>query len=289
MLEINNLSFAYGRGRKPVIDDFSLSLPQGGICGLLGPNGAGKSTLLYLIMGVLMPRSGSVTFDGTDTATRNPEALANMMLVPEEITLPGVSLENFKKLYGAMYPRFSAEIMDRCLAEFNVSDIRKLSGLSMGQKKKVYISFALACRPKLLLMDEPTNGLDIMGKASFRRLLATTIDDDTTVIISTHQVRDLEQVLERVLIMNERRVLFSSAVDEIQRRLKFVRNASPEEASGALTWIPSPGGTDVMTLNTDGAETFINLELLFDYALRESERLNAIFNQTTPSNSNGNL
>lgn len=281
MLKIDKLTFGYGHSKRKVLDDFAMELAGGTVCGLLGPNGAGKTTLLQLIMGALTPWSGTVTFDGENTRARKAETLSRMMLVPEEVTLPEVSLDTFIDCYGRMYPNFSKEIFDECVKEFMVEDKKNLKALSMGQKKKIYISFALACRCDLILMDEPTNGLDIPGKASFRRLISSLIGDDTTVIISTHQVRDLEQILDRIAIMDEHRLLFNQTVGDIQNRLKFVWNIPQDQAMDALATMPSPAGVDAMLINDgEGEETSVNLEMLFDYVLRHPQDTNKIFNGT---------
>lgn len=276
MLDIQNLSFGYGHSGKLVIDNLSLQLPQGVVAGLLAPNGTGKTTLLHLIMGALTPRKGRVVFDGVNTRDRRPETLAEMMLVPEEITLPSMNINRFMTLYGSLYPRFSREIMERCIEEFRITDINKLNALSMGQKKKVYLSFALACRPKLLLMDEPTNGLDIPGKAALRRLMAGVLDEDTTVIISTHQVRDLEQMLEQIIIMDRGNLLFNHSVSEIQSAVAFRLNVPADATEGAIDSVPAPGGYNIMVENLDGDESPVNLEMLFDYVMREHEHMNAL-------------
>ena len=285
MLKIENLSFVYGRAKRPVINDLSLELPEGVVCGLLAPNGTGKTTLLQLIMGALTPRAGSVVFDGTDTRLRRPDVLAQMMLVPEQISLPSLSLKNFTKLYGALYPSFSQEIMDRCISEFHLEVPGRVNALSMGQMKKVYLAFALACQPRLLLMDEPTNGLDIPGKAAMRRLLASVLPENTTVVISTHQVRDLEQMLERIIIMDNKRLLLDSTVSDIQRAMAFYSGASREDAAQALASVPSPAGFDIIVpnLDPDNTETPVNLEMLFEFAMTSPDSLmNLISNAKTP-------
>lgn len=287
MLKINNLTFGYGNKRRTVINGLNLSLDAGCVCGLLGPNGAGKSTLLYLIMGALTPRKGSVEFDGADTRLRRPESLQHMMIVPEEITLPPVSLDTYVRTFGAMYPDFSTDILSLCLTEFNVADCKKLSALSMGQKKKIYISFALACRPRLLLMDEPTNGLDIPGKNAFRRLLASSVGDDTTVIISTHQVRDLDKLLDHVAIMDRNSIVLNESIDDIQRHLAFQWNVPASSlATPPLIVNPSPAGVDAMTLNDDPDNTTkVNLELLFEYAMTHKDDLSRLFSRRTATDS----
>lgn len=279
MLKVNDVTFAYSLRGPKVLEHFSMEIGHGGVYGLLGPNGAGKSTLLYLMMGALTPVKGNISLYGTDTRRRLPSTLSAMMLVPEEVSFPAMRLKDFINSYSPFYPRFDKAVFQDCMREFMMDENVNLQALSMGQKKKIYISFALAARTPLLLMDEPTNGLDIQAKAAFRRLISRYAGEEQTVIISTHQVRDLEMLLDRIVIMNTRRILFDQNVNDIQDRLIFERNAAPEKAAGAYAAIPSPGGFDVMRPNTDGSVTEINLEILFDFAMREPERLAAIFSQ----------
>ena len=172
MLQVENISFSYRRGKKEVLSDFSLSLEKGRVYGLLGKNGAGKSTLLYLMSGLLTPRNGRVTFYDTDVRRRLPVTLQDMFLVPEEFELPSISLVSYIELNSPFYPHFSKEDMMKYLHFFEMDLSTDLGALSMGQKKKVLMSFALATNTKLMLMDEPTNVLDIPGKSLFRNLIA---------------------------------------------------------------------------------------------------------------------
>ncbi len=178
MLEIDNITFNYPRQRENVLEDFSLRLSPGGIYGLLGRNGAGKSTLLYIICGLLFPQKGRVIYSGAETRRRLPDTLADIFIVPEEFTLPAVSLNQYIKINSSFYPKFSLDDMHRHLSTFDIATDINLGALSMGQKKKVYMSFALACNTSLLLMDEPTNGLDIPGKSAFRRFICSSLRED---------------------------------------------------------------------------------------------------------------
>ena len=195
------MTYCYPKAVRPVISGLDMELKPGGIYGLLGSNGAGKSTLLYLMGGLLRPQFGSVEFDGVSVWSRQPSTLADIFLVPEEFSLPSVRLDEFVRVNSPFYPRFSQEEMERYLLQFKLDPQIHLGRLSMGQKKKVFIAFALACNTSLLLMDEPTNGLDIPGKSEFRRTLVSAMSDERTVVISTHQVRDLDRVLDHVLMM----------------------------------------------------------------------------------------
>lgn len=164
MLQIHDLTFTYPKQKQPTINGLTFDVNDGGVYGLLGPNGAGKSTLLYLISGLLTPKSGDVTFNGIDTRLRRPSTLSDIFLVPEEFSLPEVKLSEYVRRTSAFYPHFSGEDMKRHLEMLEIEGDPNLGALSMGQKKKVYMSFALACNTPLLLMDEPTNGLDIPAK-----------------------------------------------------------------------------------------------------------------------------
>lgn len=279
MLKLEKLTFSYPRRHEPVVDDFSLDLGEGGIYGLLGPNGAGKSTLLYLISGLLTPKSGRVTIKGIDSSRRLPETLSDIFIVPEELTLPAVRLDAYVKMNAPFYPRFSHEDLQRHLSTFEVNDIAryKLSSLSMGQKKKIFMCFALACNTSLLLMDEPTNGLDIPGKSQFRKFLASGMSEEKTIVISTHQIRDIDKVLDHVLIMDNSHVLLDESISGICNKLLFMESDDRELAKRALYALPSVQGNYLMLPNTEEAETEINLELLFGATLSVPEKIAEMF------------
>ncbi len=214
MLEISNISFQYGNGPK-VLDNFSLTLNEGGVYGLLGKNGTGKSTLLYLIMGLLRPKQGTVCYNGIPTFLRRPEALEDMFIVPEEYNLPALPLQKYIETIKPFYPRFDEELLHRCLDMFEMPADVNLGALSMGQKKKVYMCVALATRTRLLLMDEPTNGLDIPSKSQFRKVIAGSMDPEQIIVISTHQVRDVELLLDHVTMIENNRVLLNAKMDTL--------------------------------------------------------------------------
>lgn len=279
MLNIKNLTFSYPKQTKPVISDLSLNVAEGRVYGLLGPNGAGKSTLLYLISGLLTPQKGSVALFGTDTRLRRPHTLRDIFIVPEEFMLPNLKLSEYVKNYSSFYPNFSAEDMISHLETFEMGgcDFR-LGALSMGQKKKVYMSFALATNTPLMLMDEPTNGLDIPGKASFRRFIASKMDDSRTIIISTHQVRDIDQLLDSVIIMDRHTVRLNASMQEVAEKLTFKLSNNPVEIQDALLKVPDINGTMIIVPNDDESETNVNLELLFQLAITRPDIISKIFN-----------
>lgn len=280
MLKIDNLSFRYPGRRQNVIDDFRLTIDRGGIYGLLGSNGAGKTTLLYLISGLLTPLEGKVEYNGNDTRLRLPKTLSDIFIVPEELTLPAISLDTYIKYNAPFYPRFSREDLDRHIETFGIGKLRheKLTSLSMGQRKKVFMCFALACNTSLLLMDEPTNGLDIPSKAAFRRFIATSASDDKIIIISTHQVRDIETLLDHVLIMDSQRLLLDSSIAEITGKLAFITTSDRSLIDKALVSQPSVGGTQIVIANDGDLDTEVNLESLFELATTRQDIVDRMFN-----------
>lgn len=260
--------------------DFSLALEKGKVYGLLGKNGTGKSTLLYLMAGLLTPKSGEVTFHDLNVRRRLPATLQDMFLVPEEFQLPAISLVSYIELNSSFYPKFSKEDMVKYLHFFEMDLDTDLGSLSMGQKKKVFMSFALATNTSLLLMDEPTNGLDIPGKSQFRKFIASGMSDERTIVISTHQVRDIDKVLDHVLIIDNSRILLDASTSDICDKFMFVESDDRTLAAQALYTLPSIQGNYLMLPNTDGEETELNLELLFGATLSLPEQIAEMFHPT---------
>ncbi|MBR3480641.1 MAG: ABC transporter ATP-binding protein [Prevotella sp.] len=264
MIEIKDMSFRYAGQKSLVFDHFNLRIEENKIYGLLGKNGTGKSTLLYLVAGLQRPTSGCVSVDGNDAYTRKAETLREIFLVPEEFDLPSMTLKRFVELNAPFYPRFSQERLEACLRDFELDTDLQLQSLSMGQKKKVFMSFALATNTKLLLMDEPTNGLDIPSKSQFRKTVAQNMNDDQTIIISTHQVHDVEALLDHILMLNQRELLLNASVQEITEKYVF-EYRQPNDMEGVLYAEPTLQGNAVMARRQEGqAETQVNLELLFN-------------------------
>lgn len=264
MLSFSNVSFTYGRRGKEVLSGLSLDFEENGIYGILGKNGTGKSTMLYLAAGLLRPKGGNVTAEGVPTQSRRPETLREIFLVPEEFDLPEVSLRTYVQLNAPFYPTFREDILARCLKSFELGDDINIGRLSMGQKKKVYISFALAAGTKYLLMDEPTNGLDIPSKKVFREVIAREMTEERVMIISTHQVRDVEQLIDHVVIVNEGTVMLNASTAEIESRLRFEQRAVGSDLSDALFVQQTMRGIELICPNSGNDVTPIDLELLFN-------------------------
>lgn len=265
MIDIRDLAFSYPRKGAKVFDGLNISLKGDAVYGLLGKNGMGKSTLLYLICGLLRPKSGSVMVDGMESKERMQQMLEQMFIVTEDFELPSMRLHEYVKANCVFYPNFSMDVLNSCLKEFEMEGDPQLNALSMGQKKKVYMSFALATGTKYLIMDEPTNGLDIPSKAQFRKVLAQGVDGERTVIISTHQVHDVENLLDHVIILDHSKVMMNASVSDICNKYVF-EYRSADDMADAIHAEPSLQGNAVMAPRGDKPETMLNLELLFNAA-----------------------
>lgn len=274
MITLKELSFSYSR-KKEVLDRINLEVGSGHICGLLGKNGKGKTTLLNLLSGQIFPDQGSCLVLEETPSERNARFLQQIFLLPEEISMPEVTAIEYIKMYAPFYPTFRDDICKACVESFEINLSDRLSKMSQGQRKKVAITLALAAHTPLLLMDEPTNGLDIPSKATFRRLVASLIDDNQTVIISTHQVRDLESLIDTVLILDQRQILLNKTLNEIGEKLYF-GPLLPEEK--ALYSEPTPQGTIGVTARDGKEETAVSLELLFNAAITYPKEIQRIMN-----------
>lgn len=276
MIKVNKIQYAYpqkwsGKNRPMVFWNFSLTLEENKIYGLLGKNGTGKSTLLYLLAGLNAAQKGKIFIDDDDVINRNPMTLNKIFLITEEFELPNMSLQKFVKLNRPFYPDFSEQLLEKCLHDFQIDtiDLDYLSALSMGQKKKVYMSFALATNAKYLLMDEPTNGLDIESKSLFRKVIAQNMTDDRTLLISTHQVHDVENIIDHILILgkddkHQTKLLLDKSIAELSDTYVF-EHRDDDQMGNVIYSEPSLQGTSVIARRTPrGTETPVNLLLLYN-------------------------
>jgi ABC-2 type transport system ATP-binding protein len=274
MIKTENLTFGY-KARRKVLNDITLELGEGHIHGLLGCNGIGKTTLLKLICGIMRPSWGSVCVDGFDPMTRKPVMFAELMIIPEEFELPNYSLERYATIMQPFYPRFDRDTMRYYATELKVNTKDKLHSMSMGQRKKAYIAFALACNVRTLLMDEPTNGLDIPSKTVFRRLLASYVNESRMVVISTHQVADVESLLDNIVILDTEGVALAATTTEICSKLKFGRAT---EVDNVLYKEMAIAGEMAVMENREGEDTQLNIELLFNAVTADRMTIANIFN-----------
>jgi ABC-2 type transport system ATP-binding protein len=277
MIEIKNLSFGYGK--EALFSNLDLSAAPGNIYGLLGKNGAGKTTLLKLLAGLRFLQDGECEVLGYDPRKRPPSFLEDLFFLPEEFSLVEVSVVKFERLYAPFYPRFSPDLFHEYLDEFELDDRKNLKAYSFGQVKKFLLAFGLARRPRLMLLDEPTNGLDIPSKRQFRKILASALTDDQIVIISTHQARDLENLIDPVIILDEGRVIFNQFLEEISNRLTIQVTAESPKPGESLYTEETVTGYSAVVENTDGDEARVDLEILFNAVTSNAEGISRIFKE----------
>ncbi|HWB28305.1 MAG TPA: ABC transporter ATP-binding protein [Chitinophagaceae bacterium] len=276
MISVKDLHYSYGN--KKVFSGLNLQASKGCIYGLLGKNGTGKTTFLYNLAGLLFPASGSIDVGGFTPSKRQPGFLQETFIVPEEFHLPDISIKNFIKYTSPFYPWFIEERFIEYLNEFGIPGNVNLQSLSFGQKKKVLISFAIAANTSLLLMDEPTNGLDIAGKSQFKKIIAGSFDEKKCIIISSHQVKDLESLIDRVVIMDEGRIILNESISRIGEKLCFKISFDANEVAWSIYNEPLLRGHAVVAVNVDDDESKIDLEMLYKATMANPNLIQSIFN-----------
>ena len=274
MIEIQNLSFSYKKTQ--VFSDISLSFKEGNIYGLLGENGVGKTTLLKIICGLLQPKSGTCTVDGETSHLRLPSMLQRIAFLPDEVKLPDNSTpQRHVNELAPFYPHFAQGTFLHLMQELEVDPDRKFREMSFGQQKKSLIAAALSLGTDYVLFDEPTNGLDIPSKAQFRAILSRRFEERNTIIISTHQVKDVENLIDPIVILNNNGVLLDASVQRIQEKLFFEYGG--EQREDALYSEMQPGGYLNVIPNTTGEESQLNIEALFNAVLRNKNTFKELF------------
>jgi ABC-2 type transport system ATP-binding protein len=276
MISIQNLSFGY-RKNRPLYKNLSLTLEAGSIYGLLGKNGAGKSTLLKNLAGLLFPTAGTISVNGFSPQKRLPSFLETIYLIPEEVHVPALTIHQYKNLFAPFYPNFDAEKFFSYLEQLDVKEQGKLNTLSFGQQKKFIIAFALACNTKVLLLDEPTNGLDIPSKIRFRKLISSVFNEDRMIFISTHQIRDLDNLIDRVIIVDKGELLLNTSITGIAEKLCFKTVTELADTDTLLYSEESLKGFAVVTENSGSEDSKVNLEHLFNAITENPAKAKVIF------------
>jgi len=271
MIDLKNLGFRYSRKGAALFSDLNLHVPAGTICGMLGANGAGKSSLLKLIAGLSFPQAGQCRVVGHEPARREPAFLADIFLLPEEFDLPGFDADTYERRYGSLYPRFDPQLFGRLLADLQVSRRQKLNTLSLGQKKKFLLAFGLATQASLLVLDEPTNGLDIPSKSQFRKLLINHFQPDRSFLISTHQAHDLQGLIDSVMVLARGQILLHATVEALESRLHV--SVEPLAPIDALYAEQTLEGFRVVRRNPGVQDSRLDLELMFGLATADPARM----------------
>ena len=273
MIKIENISYGY-KPKQPIFSDISLKVGSG-IYGLLGENGVGKTTLIHLICGLLFPWKGECSIDNSNSARRSPELLSRYFFLPEEMQMPTESIYQFAARHSVFYPRFSRKDFEQNLEELHIDGKQKLSAVSYGQQKKAMLAYAFALHTPYILLDEPTNGLDITSRQALKRIISRSMDDESTLLISTHQAHDFENLLDHLVILGKGEILLNRSLDEISNRLLFARTSilpaesiySEQDLSGHFSILP----------NEDGEENTPDIELLYKAVLQQPEKIQSMF------------
>jgi ABC-2 type transport system ATP-binding protein len=220
VIETENLSLHYGH--KTALDQLTLQIPRGGIHAFIGANGAGKSSLFRLLLGFEVPSSGSARILGHDSTTLTPSVRARIGFVNEDHTLPEwMRVDDLTQMQRKQYPRWNQSRYDEVIRNFNVQARQKISELSRGERAGVSLALALGQNPELLVLDEPTLGLDMVAKRTLlESLLYTDADQESTIIYCSHQMEEIERIADNLVIIERGRLRHMSAPDALCSRVR---------------------------------------------------------------------
>lgn len=278
MIQVSNLTFNYKKSRNKLFNELNLTLEPGNIYGLLGRNGAGKTTFLKLLCGLLYSNQGSATLFGINANQRNPELLADLFFIPEDLVAPSMKASEFIKVYSPFYPKFNHALMEDLMNEYELDRYQNLKKMSFGQRKKFIIAFGLATSVRLLILDEPTNGLDIPSKSQFRKMVSSNMTDDKIIIISTHQVRDLQSMIDPVVVLEKGKIVFNQDNESIQQKLSFGNTKDQKKPENAIYEEENAFGSSFIYAKVEEDKSAIDIELLFNAIVADSHSISKIFN-----------
>lgn len=273
MITIQNLAFSYSK--QPVLKNISLTLEEGKIYGLLGENGVGKTTLLSLLSGLIRPEEGTISVENRNPYKREPSFLNDVFFLSDEVLPQNCPATVWAQSTGVFWSGFDNAKFLQIAKEFDVDPTKKMTQMSAGQLKKIYIAFALSLNVKVLLMDEPTNALDIPSKSTFRSAILKYTREDSIVVVSTHQVRDLESVVDPIVILDSQSVLLNASIEEISKKLYFDYGNVLD--SSALYFEQLPGGYVQVLENRTGEDSKVNIEALFNAAHKHKDIIRTMF------------
>ena len=215
MLQVNNVTKTFGAFKA--LDQLTMTVPRGTVYGLVGPNGAGKSTAIRLLTGVYTPDEGNITVDG-QPVFENTAVKERIGYIPDEIFyFPSATLEDMRKYYRGIYPKFDDALFDRLYCVFNLPPRSPIRRFSKGMQKQAAFHLAICCRPEVLILDEPVDGLDpVMRRQVWSLILADVAEHGTTVLISSHNLRELEDICDHVGIMDHGKMLLEKSLADMQ-------------------------------------------------------------------------
>ena len=281
MLELKNITKTFGAFKA--LDDLSMTVPQGSVYGLVGPNGAGKSTAIRVLTGVYRPDRGSVTLEGLPVY-ENPAVKQRICTIPDEIFhFPSASLEDMRAYYRGIYPKFDNALFNRLYEVFQLPRKSPIRRFSKGMQKQAAFQLSLCARPDMLVLDEPVDGLDpVMRRQVWSLILSDVAQHETTVLISSHNLRELEDICDHVGIMDHGKMLLERSLADMQgmtHKLQLVGEVPEgleilhESASGRLKTLVVRGSAQEITERVQaGAPAYfdvlpLSLEEIFIYEL----------------------
>lgn len=276
MIQLQNIRFGYKK-KQILFNDLTLDFEPGKIYGLLGKNGTGKTTLIKIMAGLLQPNLGICTSSGTDVFKRTPSTLDNIFVVPEEFSLPSITMKQYVNINAPFYSNFNLEQFDTYSREFELPNNKKLNTLSFGQKKKFLLSFGLATNARLMFLDEPTNGLDIPSKSQLRKIVAKALTEERSIVISTHQARDLESLIDTILIIEDGKIIFNHDYNAVSDQLSFEKTVALEDLDNVIYSEETLGGYKVVRKSEEDTGTLLDLELLFNAVIANKASINQHF------------
>jgi ABC-2 type transport system ATP-binding protein len=250
-LQASGITVRYGK--RVAVDNASLEVPRGAVYALLGRNGAGKSSLVRCLLGQQKPQAGSVTLFGEDVWTQRAALMERTGVVSEEADAPPqMKVAELSRFCGRLYSRWSHDAVDQRLRRFGIDAQARFGDLSKGQKKQVGLALALASSPDLLILDDPTLGLDVVARKSlFEEVISELADRGITVVLTTHDLTGVEAIADRIAIMSEGRVVLEEELEVVKARFRRIRYAQRPVAleSGAIA---------MRSWGSSGAEAIVN-------------------------------
>lgn len=283
MVECKNLFFGYSNNL--LFDNLSANFNSGHIYGLLGKNGAGKTSLLKCMTGLLHYKSGEIKVLDKISIKRDPKILEDIFFFPENLYLPSFDGQKYYKLYKQFYPSFNEEYFLKTCDEFEIPLNKNLRTLSFGQKKKFILAFGLSTFAKIMLLDEPTNGLDIPSKVSVRKKIAESLTENQVFIISTHQVRDLSQLFDYVIILHNGKIVFNNSIDFISQNYSVVselniKNYLQDEkiesinntSSNKIIYFEESAAGKIFLINENKNQNPVDIEFFFNAVITDPKK-----------------
>jgi len=281
MLEMKNVTKTFGDFKA--LDNLTMTVPQGAVYGLVGPNGAGKSTAIRHLTGIYRPDSGSITLEGLPIY-ENPQTKQTIGYIPDDIFyFPSATMEEMRRFYKGLYPKFDDALFERLYEAFDLPRKTPIRRFSKGMQKQAAFHLVLSCRPEVLILDEPVDGLDpVMRRQVMGLILSDVAEHGTTVLISSHNLRELEDICDHVGIMDHGKMLLERSLADMQGSTVKVQIVGEipgglevlhETASGRLKTLVVRGSAEEVTrkIEAENPAYFdvlpLSLEEIFIYEL----------------------